>query len=886
MRKRCVVRVRYLVASVFGLLCASPVWGTPADGSPFRDLTKVFDYSSYFDANQLLMFTTNVGSFAYDQTNLFSRSDGLYFPRGTSKTTMYASGLWVGAKVNGQTRVTVSEYSSEYVPGRLGADPSDGRFHVYKIHRGDSPTSNLDYAMWPFDDGAPALKAADGTDSLDATGNRIPLLIGDQTLWSVFNDGDPSTHTNNCGETDPLDIEVRNLAFGFMNPSVLGRVAFMQWTITNAGPLPITDAYVSFWADPDVGNSRDDLAGCDPALSLGYAYNDGPDDEYGPIPPAVGFVLLQGPMVPAMDFDTAYAFGQAFPGRRNLPMTAFTKYIIGTDPKNATETYNHMRGLNPGGTPIRDPWGNLTTYMLSGDPVSGAGWVDWYPDDCRYMVSTGPFNLAPGDSQEVMIAVCVGQGGDALTAVTDLRATAREANNAYDVRFDFPHVMPAPPVVLDIVPGQCPNALIAVPTPRTGSLGKGSPLFPVADDPFNCAVTFAVCGTPDLDVHDLDPGTLTLAGVPATNVRFRDVTSPGAPESPCDCTRGGLDGIVDLVAEVDQMRLHDALDSPPVGEQVEVHLGGRLKDGRSVQSVDCISVQKVRVADIDFNIVETAGPGGVPVSPPNNVADSLNSTGDWYVSSGLRGNFRFLDWLVQSTAGETWEIKFNSDGSEYYDFYEQTKAPDRAPFAVWNLGIGTPDDPSDDRRVQFQFFDLDHSGRWSMGDPIYVVEVEYTEPLPPVFAFADHWPLDYHVGDILFTDYSGNGRPVDGTVVRFTAKEVYVEPKSVTPSLDVKRTVARETTARTRLDANYPNPFNAATTISYNLDSECHVTLEVFNVLGERTATLVDGEQTAGAHDVTWTGKDAWGDEVASGMYFYRLRTGNAVLSRKMVLLK
>lgn len=887
MRMRSAWCIGLLLTPIVCLLGANPLWGEVPDGLPVSGLPKVVDYATYYDANQLLMFNTNTGSFAFDKTGLLGKPDGLHYPWPGNKTVLYAAGLWVGARVDGQTRVAISEYSDEYVPGLLGANPFDPRFHVYKLERGDSPMSNPDYAAWPFGDGAPALKAADGTDSLDAAGHRIPRIIGDQTLWSVFNDGDPSAHYSNSGSTDPLAIEVRNTAFGFSRSNALGRVVFMQWTITNAGPRSMDDAYVAFWADPDIGHPTDDLAGCDPALGLGYAYNDDDDVEYGPMPPAVGFVVLQGPMVPASNYDTAYAFGQTFPGMRNLPMTAFQKYVNGEDPGNGRVSYYHMQGLDRFGNPRHDPWGNTTTYMYSGDPVAQTGWYGGYPEDCRYLVCTGPFALASGDSQEVIIAVCVGQGSDALASITDLRATALVAKAAYDARFDIPPEQPPPPVVLDIMPGQCPNILVPTPTLRMGGLSKTSPLLPVADDPIATTVTFAICGTPALDVRSLNPGTLTLAGVPAKNVRFRDVTSPGVPDNPCDCLRGGPDGIVDLVAEVDRTQFYDALGSPSHGELVEVLMGALLKDGRAVDATDCISVHTVRVKDIDFNIVETAGSGGVPVSPPDNVAYSLNSTGDWYVSSDQEDNFLRMDWREKSKDGEAWEIRFNGTGSEYYNFNTDITFVGRAPFEVWNLGINTPGDPSDDRRVQFEVLDDDESGGWSMGDRLYVVEADYSEPLPSIFDFDAHWPHDFHIGRIIFMDNSGNGRPVNGTVVRFTAHEFYVTSATVAPLPGVRRTALSETTtAGTRLDANYPNPFNAATTISYHLEQEGHVSLEVFNVLGQRTVTLVDGVQAAGTHAVVWAGKDTHGDDVASGMYFYRLRTDVGVLTKKMVLLK
>jgi len=83
------------------------------------------------------------------------------------------------------------------------------------------------------------------------------------------------------------------------------------------------------------------------------------------------------------------------------------------------------------------------------------------------------------------------------------------------------------------------------------------------------------------------------------------------------------------------------------------------------------------------------------------------------------------------------------------------------------------------------------------------------------------------------------------------------------------------------LSQNYPNPFNPITEIGYALPRDCQVKLEVFNILGQKVATLVDGEQRAGYKSVKW---DA--SSFSSGIYFYRLQTGNFVQTRKMILLK
>ena len=73
------------------------------------------------------------------------------------------------------------------------------------------------------------------------------------------------------------------------------------------------------------------------------------------------------------------------------------------------------------------------------------------------------------------------------------------------------------------------------------------------------------------------------------------------------------------------------------------------------------------------------------------------------------------------------------------------------------------------------------------------------------------------------------------------------------------------------LGPNYPNPFNPSTIIPYQLSAPSPVRLEVFNILGQHMATLVDEEQEAGAYRARWDGTDAAGGAAASGVYFYRL---------------
>ena len=91
--------------------------------------------------------------------------------------------------------------------------------------------------------------------------------------------------------------------------------------------------------------------------------------------------------------------------------------------------------------------------------------------------------------------------------------------------------------------------------------------------------------------------------------------------------------------------------------------------------------------------------------------------------------------------------------------------------------------------------------------------------------------------------------------------------------------------ARFALGPNYPNPFNPSTIIPYQLAASSAVRLEVFNLLGQHIATLVDGERPAGFHTVTWHATDGAGRAVGAGVYIYRMTVGVERQTGRMVLL-
>ncbi|MGH7598678.1 MAG: FlgD immunoglobulin-like domain containing protein, partial [bacterium] len=82
------------------------------------------------------------------------------------------------------------------------------------------------------------------------------------------------------------------------------------------------------------------------------------------------------------------------------------------------------------------------------------------------------------------------------------------------------------------------------------------------------------------------------------------------------------------------------------------------------------------------------------------------------------------------------------------------------------------------------------------------------------------------------------------------------------------------------------NPFNPETRINYAVPKPARVTIEIFNTLGQKVRTLVDVDKPAGSYEVIWDGRNDHGQTVVSGIYFYQLRTAEAKLTRRMLLMR
>ena len=330
----------------------------------------------------------------------------------------------------------------------------------------------LDWEEWPVDWGAPFYDLDDDGVYEPDDGETPGIAQADQVVWYVVNDYNYGATTGVYG-SPPIGIELQTTLWAYNQPSArLGQIIFRSNKLINKSDSYLTDTYVSMWADPDLGDAGNDYAGCDTTLDLGYCYNgvpsDGAYDEFGLAPPAFGYDFFQGPMVPSAG-DTAIFGLKYVPDHRNLEMTSYGWFASSsaiTDPtlgeyEGTLQFYNLIKGYKPTDDAIPIPWtlGNVagaaeTKFPLSGDPTDPTdpeidGNSSYFtPGDRRMCVSSGPFDFAPGDEQEIVVAICGGLGANNIGSVVDLKLTDAVAQALFT---DLFREVPKPPVSPNVV---------------------------------------------------------------------------------------------------------------------------------------------------------------------------------------------------------------------------------------------------------------------------------------------------------------------------------------------------------------------------------------------------------------------------------------------------
>jgi hypothetical protein len=398
--------------------------------------------SLQLNANQINTWFRTNGSFNRDPT---TGNAGFEWPKGSSKFARYASGLWLGCTVGTDTLTAIAEYAYDYLPGFIdnNGNPQgkdDPLYRIYSINQGN--TTSEDYLNWPVSQGA----------YVDSLGK--PLFLGTQTMFYVYTDGYP--HSQGATSLRSLKAQVLQTNWSYNVNGPLGNIAFTEYRVINRSSDTWNNTYLSNWTDDDLGGSADDAIGVDTTRNLGYTYNNTNNDpSYGSSPPAVGFDFFRGPITQTGNNNDTVKFYSP-PGSNNLltkvgykelGLTVFNTYNNGSpqpsDPRTNTEVYRVITGYWRTGESWTNPVNStVTKKVYSGDPVTGTGWVMSGGNDRRFIQSSGPFTMAPGDTQYIVVAQVIARGGSNLQSITSLRSTDDLAQRIFDNNFQVPPSAP------------------------------------------------------------------------------------------------------------------------------------------------------------------------------------------------------------------------------------------------------------------------------------------------------------------------------------------------------------------------------------------------------------------------------------------------------------
>ena len=448
---------------LLSLTCIQAQIKSTTDNS-LNKITTNDDYN-YIAINQMKMWIGNNGSGSHDPNTDLS---GLLWPGGEDATLnlIFQDGLLWGGYVEDSLFVNGNTYRHGLQAGKildtgLADDPSLSKYRVFKIRKGweDLPFGETrdqyqkDYLEWPVEDGAPFYDS--NNDGAYTAGIDQPLFLGDEQLWCVMNDMDPGRTLSTFG-TGPIGLEVQLTVYGFNTSSIFRDVLFKKYRIINKSHNTINDMFFGYFSDPDLGSLGDDYVGCDTLLNLTYCYNAFNNDVgyYEMNPPAIGYKLLQGPIHHASTLDSAFFNYRWIKGYINKKISTFnfwsTPVYWQCEPSFLPTISEEFYSLFNGKT--YEPWchsylidiinpsnGEQTNIMCPGDPVSGTGWYEgdgWpnglAPGDRRMLMGSGPIAMAPGDTQEVVIAIIAAQGSDNLKSVAELKKTAKTVQYFYD----------------------------------------------------------------------------------------------------------------------------------------------------------------------------------------------------------------------------------------------------------------------------------------------------------------------------------------------------------------------------------------------------------------------------------------------------------------------
>ncbi len=307
-----------------------------------------------------------------------------------------------------------------------------------------------DWMEWPVAKGAPYYdKNNNGVYDPKFTVNEFNVEIpdsasdspgvaeADQVIWYVCND----LSGNSPWGTPAVGLEMQITIWGFNSSDALANVLFRRCRMvykgisTTLSTDSLKNMYLGIWSEINLGQGNDNLAGSDSVLGLGYVYNSKLQDveyvKFNTVPPAIGYDILQGPVVKGSSNDSAIVNFTFRKGWKNIPVSSITYTGQNNQPlvygsQGLSQLSNALQGLPTRTNSLRiDPITQKPTkFWATGDPVSKQGWVDGVLEGAgsrEVFISSGPFAMALGDTQEIVTAMIGAHSQDRLASVSVLK---------------------------------------------------------------------------------------------------------------------------------------------------------------------------------------------------------------------------------------------------------------------------------------------------------------------------------------------------------------------------------------------------------------------------------------------------------------------------------
>lgn len=368
----------------------------------------------------LLCFSQNIAYDSLDINNINARinSNGAHFwdfvgnakfeaPKGSGKTSVFCSTLWIGGiDTNGQLVTAADRFNQsghDYWSGPVSNvydSAYDARWNkTWKVLKSDVDYHKAHWWQagyvipqsiinWPAHGDTSLGQSKIIAPFFDNNGNGIyepaagdyPQIKGDMSIFFVFND-DRNLHTESSGQKLGIEIIALAYAFACQNDSALWNTIFLKYKITNRSAIKYTNAYMGVWTDIDLGYAFDDYIGSDVQRGSFYTYNgkavdgNGETYAYGAVPPAQSVTILGGPYIDPDNLDNPKYdqnglqlcnesingdnFGDSINDNERYGMRKFMYYNnssgIQGEPVTAMDYYNYLKGFWKDSTQMQ--WG-------------------------------------------------------------------------------------------------------------------------------------------------------------------------------------------------------------------------------------------------------------------------------------------------------------------------------------------------------------------------------------------------------------------------------------------------------------------------------------------------------------------------------------------------